>query len=40
MWDWISLDTHMHLPHNEFTIAHAAGLTGHHKSMHVGKWCV
>ena len=39
MWDWIDLGTHMHLPHNEFTIAHAAGLTGHHQSIHVGKWC-
>jgi hypothetical protein len=37
MWDWIDLETAMHLPHNEFTIAHAAAATGHHRSMHVGK---
>eukprot|EP01045_Picozoa_sp_COSAG04_P033163 COSAG04_NODE_6754_length_1263_cov_0.741409_3_plen_118_part_00 len=38
MWDWINLATHMHLPHNEFTIAHAAAKTGHHRSFHTGKW--
>ena len=38
MWDWINLETAMHLPHNEFTIADAAAMTGHHRSMHVGKW--
>ena len=37
MWDWINLNVHMHLPHNEFTIADAAAKTGHHRSMHVGK---
>ena len=37
MWDWISLDTHMHLPHTEFTIAHAAAMAGA-ESFHAGKW--
>ena len=28
MWDYINRNTHMHLPHNEFTLGHAANWVG------------
>lgn len=37
IWDYINRNTHMHLPHNEFTLAHAAKKAGM-TSGHWGKW--
>ena len=38
MWDYINLNTRMHLPHEEFTLGHAANAAGL-ASGHFGKWC-
>lgn len=37
MWDFINRNTHMHLPHSEFTLGHAASVAGM-TSGHFGKW--
>ena len=36
IWDYISLTSQMHLPHNEFTLADAASTAGM-ASLHTGK---